>query len=114
MPEQMIMEYSGQSLRAIGEAQALDHADRVHPGWIIDALSSLREYCYTIKRRGECEFVMENFRRDHPLISPPSPNAWGAFTNVAARLGIIRFTGKYRPAKSERTHGHVVKVWSVV
>lgn len=92
-----------------GIAQALDHAG----DWKHDAMNKLREF---VAKRIKILFAFEDFRAwalENGLANPPHSNAWGGIAQHAMHLGIIKFTGKYRPAVSPLTHGHCVRLYSV-
>lgn len=78
--------------------------------WMIEALFDLKSFAV---ERGE--FVMESFRARRRLLhkpEPTSPNAWGAFTQMALKAGVIKWTGRYTQAASVKTRAHPVKVWA--
>ena len=44
---------------------------------------------------------------------PPSHNAYGSVTRIAAGRGLIRHTGRFLSAKAVATRGHRVMEWEV-
>ena len=108
---QCTLELSGSALKEIGMQRALDHAGE---SWTEETMQALREFCARLKSEGIHTLMMEDFRCTRYKALPPSSNAWGAFTSIAARRGIIRFSGDYRPTKSPKTHGHPAKVWNIL
>jgi len=108
------MNMSGPALRDRGMQRAVDNAEQVSPRWTIETIGALKLFCEDMKAEGTRTFVMENFRATQYKRKPASPNVWGSISLIAARLGIIRWTGEYRNAKSPKTHAHPVKVWEIV
>lgn len=105
---------NGRELKEQGQAVALAHAG---PDWGAYIMRKLRAFCQARKRMGCSIFRFEEFREvaekqgwDLPL----SPNAWGAIPIKACRLGLIKWTGKYELAKSQKTHSHPVKLWEAL
>lgn len=86
-----------------------------HEAWSDKAMAALRAYCHHGGR--DWLFRAEQFRewamKHHLLAEPAKHNAWGALFNRAAKEGLIAATGLFTPAKSLKTHGHPVRVWSV-
>lgn len=80
--------------------------------WAETAIQAMRNF---VAFHAAQMFAIEDFRRwalDGAVIDPPHHhNAWGAITSHAERLGLIRWTGKYRPARSAATHAHPVRVY---
>lgn len=99
----------GRVLRDVGMARTIEAEPEQ---WLAQALRELRRF----SRMPEwAEFKMENFRYWYAAEGFPPPHdshVWGAFTNLAAREGVIRFTGKFTASASAKTHGHDVKVWT--
>lgn len=80
--------------------------------WADAAIQAMRVF---VARHAKPRFAIEDFRQWAMMggeIDPPHHhNAWGAITSHAERLGLIRWTGKYRPARSAATHAHPVRVY---
>lgn len=102
--EQLAIDYSGRALAEAGMAQTLE-AER--EGWLDAAMSAVREFGAGI------EFKTEDFRAWYERRggSPHDHHVWGAFTNRACKAGVLKWTGRYEPSQSPKTHGHPVKVW---
>lgn len=79
--------------------------------WIDLAMRELRVF---VTLPGWSEFKTEDFRAwlAGRMPQPHSPNVWGAFTNRACRENVIRWTGRYVPSVSPKTHAHPVKLWA--
>jgi len=105
---------SGAQLKEHGQQLAIWNAGA---NWLEQTLDNLKAFCKVRKDIGRPEFRAEELRqiaaeRGWPM--PPSPNAWGAIPAIAARRGIIKFTGRYENAQSPRTRSHPVKVWEAL
>jgi hypothetical protein len=114
MAKKILDAKAGRAAKDKGQADALAGAGLT---WTDAVIYSLRLFIrYRVRPGGE--FLFESFRDYYtsggrgPL--PKSPNAWGAIPRIAARKGLIVWTGKYAPAKSIKTHAHPVKVWRVL
>lgn len=94
-----------------GIDQAATHAEESSPGWSDRTITALRIFCENLKAGDRREFLFEEFRVTRGSDAPHSHKAWGSIPGVAIRLGIIKFTGRYEPAKSLKTHGHEVRVY---
>lgn len=104
---------TGQDLKKAGQAIVLT----LSHDWVDVAFDTLRKFCRRRKREGRPEFVFEEFRYfcwSAGMKQPRSPNAWGALSSRAESCGLIKKTGKTKPARSLRTHGHSVNVWSAL
>lgn len=102
---------SGAELKMIGQAQALESAGY---DWTEDMLEKLRAFLKVRREMGREQFRMEEFVAVALASQWPaakSSNAWGAFTTLACKRGLIVWTGKYEPAQSPKTHRHDVKCW---
>lgn len=98
--------------RQLGEAGMQRTLEAEREEWIVSALNALRTFS---RLPGWHEFKTEDFRwwfTGNGAAEPHDHHVWGALTNRASHAGIIRFTGKYRPSTSPKTHGHPVKVWT--
>lgn len=99
----------GAALKREGQQAVLDGAG----GWATRARNALRRFLATLA--ADAVFAMEDFRAwatvDDMLDSPSHHNAWGAFTNLAIRDGLIEPTGTTRRAVSARTHAHPVGLY---
>lgn len=99
----------GNQLKEEGQALALEHAG---VPWRERAIDLLRRYCRSVEPREE--FAFEDFRAWATacgLENPPSSNAWGSLPRIAIRDGLMRPTGRYRPAFSPMTHAHPVRLY---
>jgi hypothetical protein len=106
---QQDLDFSGRALAELGMAQTIEVET---DDWIANAVAALRRFA---RIPGWHEFKTEDFRAwylDSGLPAPHDHHLWGALTNRAAREGVIRFTGRYAPSVSPKTHGHPVKVWT--
>jgi hypothetical protein len=81
-----------------GIERAVEHADRVSPGWSDLALFHLQR---DVRHRA-APFTIEKVRLDiAPLLPEPTDGrAWGAVTQAAIRRGVIVRTGQFAPAVS--------------
>jgi hypothetical protein len=99
--------------RALGEQGMQRTLEAEREEWVSEALQALQAFA---KLPGWQTFKTEDFRYwwlSHGGSEPHAHHCWGAVTNVAAKKGLIRWTGKYVPSVSPKTHGHPVKQWSV-
>lgn len=107
MSEQLSINIA-EHLRDVGMARTLD-VER--DDWIEGAVDALRRFSRLPEWR---EFKTEDFRAWYLAENyepPHDHHVWGALTNRAAKAGVIRFSGRYAPSVSPRTHAHPVKVW---
>ena len=98
--------------RQLGEAGMAKTLEAEREEWIATALQALDRFSRLI---GYEEFKTEDFRwwcASNRMPPPHNHHVWGALTNRACKDGIIRFTGKFAPSASPKTHGHNVKVWT--
>jgi hypothetical protein len=98
--------------RQLGEAGMAKTLEAEREEWIVKALQALDRFA---RLSGYEEFKTEDFRwwcASSRIPAPHDHHVWGALTNRACKAGIIRFTGKYLPSASPKTHGHPVKVWT--
>ncbi|MEY9435547.1 hypothetical protein [Bradyrhizobium elkanii] len=104
----------GQRRKDRGIKRAIDHAS---DEWRVAALNMVRAWAAGPGRRRKVGvFAFETVREwalERGLPPPPDHHAWGGIAQYACRLGIIKFTGKYVPAASPRTHGHAVRLYTV-
>lgn len=109
--EQLTIDHAIAS-RQLGEAGMAQTLEAEREGWVEVALAALATFGSDPAWR---EFKTEDFRAWYTghAPAPHDHHVWGALTNRAARAGIIRFTGRYAPSVSPRTHGHPVKVWTL-
>lgn len=105
---------AGVLLRDRGQRTAREHTEEITPGWVERTIKALETFCADLRAKGHSEFVMEDFRATRMNDIPASVNAWGSIPVIAARRGIIRFTGAYQNAKHEKAHARAVKVWSII
>lgn len=98
----------GAALRDVGIARTMEAEGET---WMLRALDELRRFS---SDPSWSEFKTEDFRVWLAGFLPPphSSNVWGALTRRACLEGIIRWTGKYAPSVSPKTHAHPVKVWA--
>jgi hypothetical protein len=80
-----------------------EHA--AHP-WVKDAI----DQAITRWARTLAPFVADDIRDEVPILAS-SPNVLGARVSAAARKGLIRKTGMYRPSRAASRHGGVVAEW---
>lgn len=79
-----------------GMTRAVDHADRIDPGWSELAFDALQNYASATS-----EFTAEEARQgihDAGLALPTDGRAWGAVFKRAAARGLIR-KGGYAPRR---------------
>lgn len=104
------MKSQGQILKEQGQQLALFNAGK----WTDLVIERLRDFCAERKAMNAPEFKIEDFRERLELSGGPLPhhsNAWGALPSIAVRQKLIRSTGRYEKAKSDRTHAHPVAIW---
>lgn len=105
---QMALDFTrSQALKEEGMARALEHAGRTWTDRVVEALKLYAE--------AHAEFTVERFRWQWLFDGgeqAASPKAWGAVTNTAARRGLIKRTGRFVAAQSEKTHGHFIATWT--
>jgi hypothetical protein len=76
--------------------------------WQEDAMAIIRSYPH-----GQL-FTSDAVRKEALLTGigqPHHPHAWGSLFCAAARLFIIRKTGRYFPSEIESNHGSVIAEW---
>jgi len=99
--------FSGKQLKECGMQLALQSTP---DEWKERVINELEQYA-----RKNKTFTAEEFRAfwlSKGGEQPHSSNVWGAMFGRAAKLGLIKKTGKYQPAVSPKTHGHPIAVWS--
>lgn len=98
--------------RQLGQAGMQRTLDAEREEWLRAALEALPRFAGSI---GWHEFKTEDFRVwfEPQAGRPHDHHCWGAVTNMARQLGIIRWTGRYAPSVSPKTHGHPVRVWAL-
>lgn len=99
----------GRKRRDRGTAQAADHAGSE---WMEAAVADFARF---VRSHGEA--TLEAWRYDWLTRQQPAPashKAFGAVALTASRRGLIRWSGRYRPAASPKTRAHCVRVWCVV
>ncbi|WP_066807163.1 hypothetical protein [Sphingomonas asaccharolytica] len=92
----------------IGIKQAVDHADRVDPGWSDRAFEMLEGYALT-----HFEFMTEEVRvwaTEAGLPPPPDGRAWGAVTLRAAKAKLI-VVSRYQNTRVPPAHAAPRAVW---
>lgn len=98
----------GLSLKSAGQLAVTEGTP-----WAEAAILAMQRYVSQLEHGAR--FAIEDFRHwalSRGEIDPPHhPNAWGAITPKAESLGVIRWTGEYRPARSAATHAHPVRVY---
>lgn len=101
------MIHEGIILRDEGLTRAVDHAERVDPGWK-DKVWNLFERWIAKKPIG-FKFLLEDFRTDvekfSKLDSPPSKRAYGFIPAKAARLNLIQQVGTQKVKKQRCSYG---------
>ena len=103
--------------RELKELALADLTARVRAGWILDAVSLLRTFCGWRIELGTDEFRMEEFREwaaREGLGRPRTHHLWGTLPTIAAKQGLIVWTGRFEPAHSPATHNHPVRVWRAI
>jgi hypothetical protein len=104
----------GAALKREGQKRALDAAGSE---WTDKTLRLFSDWLAVRKAAMQSTFRFEEFREfceRQQWSSPSSHHVWGSLPALAARRGLIRFTGRYEAARSPKTHGHDVKVWESV
>jgi hypothetical protein len=80
-----------------GMGRAVDHADRVDPGWSDEAAVVLRDYATAWARAwGDTPFMAEDVRayaEEQGFTKPPDDRAWGAVFVRARKQGVIARVG---------------------
>lgn len=107
--EQISINFTGNQLKEIGIATAVDHAEQDCPGWNARALEFLLQY------PGE-EFQAEDVRawaHSQGLPRPPHARAWGGVIVKARKQGKIQFVG-YQNVKNPRAHSTPASVWKKI
>jgi hypothetical protein len=85
--------------------------------WVSYILDKFRAFCKARKEMGMNRFRFEEFRivaEQSGWDTPASSKVWGALPRRFCKEGLIRWTQKYEPAESKKTHGHPVKVWEAL
>lgn len=90
-----------------GMGQAIDHADRVSPGWSDLAYDYLIVYCLT-HSEFKSEDVSGSTKGDPFFPQPPTDRAWGAIYRRALKDGVIAHNGT---ARSELRHNTICPYW---
>jgi hypothetical protein len=103
---------NGHQLADAGIERARLTAEAECSNWTDRIMAELRLW---LVQRNPKEFAIEDFRAyveiwEHELV-PASTNAWGSVAQTAVRRGIIKNTGRRRPARSRATHAHQVPVY---
>lgn len=101
---------NGRALKEAGMQAALSASG----DWSDYIIRKLRYFIRKRKAQGKPVFKIEELRAFAEMAGwepPKSPNCWGTVPQNASKLGLIRWTGKYAPARSKRTHSHDVKTW---
>jgi len=103
---------NGQHLADIGIETARQHAEAVTLNWTEQVLACLEDWAPQQKR----PFAFEDFRfyitEHREDLIPPTSKAWGSISRVGVARGILRFTGRFQPARSPGTHGHPVRTFT--
>lgn len=100
-----------QTGRQLGEAGVQRALEAAGDTWLAGAMDALRAFV-ALPEWGS--FRLEDFRAWYLAEGLPPPHdfhAWGGVAKHACKAGIIRFTGRYEPSVSPKTHGHPVRVW---
>lgn len=93
-----------------GIQRAMDHADRVEPGWSREAYEFLMQYIESHDKPFQCEDV-RNAAKDI-IPDPPSKKAWGGIMRRAKMAGKITRVG-FRGVKDPTAHDGLAAVWVV-
>lgn len=89
---------------------------RSGPEWVEAAMFALRRYidCRRRTQAGD-EFTFEQFRTWSVemglLDEPASLNSWGMLPRIAARRGIVEYTGRVREARRPASHARMIRIW---
>jgi hypothetical protein len=97
-----------QELAVDGMNRAVDHADRVEPGWSDQAYEMMEGYALS-----HFEFMTEEVRvwaYGEGLPQPPDGRAWGAVTSRAVKAGMIALN-RYRKTRIPPAHATPRAVW---
>lgn len=111
MPEQLsLLDDSGRARRDLGISRALQHAEKVEPGWQDRALAFLLDYAETHET-----FSGESVRQASRGIVPEPPHlrAWGSVIMAGARRGWIRKIG-YVQVTNPAAHQANAALWRSV
>lgn len=91
-----------------GMTRAVDHADRIEPGWSERAYRMLLQYAAS-----HFEFMTEDVRtwaHDAGLPQPPDSRAWGAVTLRAVKARLL-IRDRYRKTRIPPAHACDRPVW---
>jgi hypothetical protein len=103
---------NGHQLAEIGIERARQTAEAQCTNWTDRIMAELR---FWLAVHAPTEFAIEDFRAHveeyEPELIPASTNAWGSVALSGVRRGIIKNTGRRRPARSRATHAHQVPVY---
>ena len=103
----------GKVLRDIGMQQAVDHAERVEPGWKESAYRYLENFLTYAGRYGIKSFMAEDIRawaHQNGLNRPPHNRAWGSVIMKAAKRGLIVKIG-IGQVKNPAAHSANAAIW---
>lgn len=104
-----------ENLKDAGMHQVLEHEETMTPGWTADTIDDLRKFCTELKKTDDHTFCLEEFRvTRRSEQQPANPNCWGSIPQIAAKRGIIRFTGRYRNSGLLSAHARSVKIWQAL
>lgn len=94
--------------REVGISQAVDSAERIHPGWCDQAFQYLKAFILD----STAPFMAEDVREaaEGAVPSPPSLRAWGAVMIRAAKEGLIKRAG-HQNVRNERAHKTPATLW---
>jgi hypothetical protein len=109
MQQEMFCEAFGRQLAEQGAQRAADHADRVCVTWTEEAAGWVQR----VAGRG-VPFICEEVRSEaerNGMPTPPDSRAWGAILIKAARDGVVRKTGIYRPGSNPISHYRPQAEW---
>ena len=95
----------GKRLRDVGIESVLHHACL---SWKDDAIAVLRRLAMSREH-----FTSDDLHRACEVrgIGPSHPNSWGAICAVAAKQGVIAFTGRYRQSRRPSAHARMLRIW---
>ena len=92
-----------------GMATAASHADRVAPGWTVDALAFFIDFIATTN----APFMTEDVRiaaENSGLETPPDRRAWGLVVTAAVKRKLIKRIG-YGPQRAVGCHMAPKTIW---
>lgn len=104
---------SGEQLRDLGIATAVDNANTIDPGWSLKAYNMLLDFI--AGPGGNGTFMTENIRsyaENKGFTAPASSRAWGGPIVKAKNAGLIESVG-LAPVNNAKAHKANATVWRV-